>query len=96
MLRNEIRAASAEERDPSRVLVFAKHCGDPTQESFELDGSPKLWGLYIVVPKLIQQHNCGSRVSGSFSHFGHGVGYHGNLGNFLLPETKVISRLLMS
>ena len=46
MLRNEIRAASpddlAEERDPFRVLVFAKHYGGPKEELFELDGSPKL------------------------------------------------------
>ena len=46
MLRNEITAASAddlaEERDPSRVLVFAKHYGGPTEESFDIGDSPKL------------------------------------------------------
>ena len=46
MLRYEIRAAPAdvlaEERDPLRVLVFAKHYGSPTVEPFEIDASPKL------------------------------------------------------
>ena len=46
MLRHQIRAAPAdglaEERDPLRVLVFAKHYGWPTVEPFELDDSPKL------------------------------------------------------
>ena len=46
MLRNEIRAASAadlaEEREPSRVLVFAKHYGAPSEEPFEIDDSPEL------------------------------------------------------
>ena len=46
MLRNEITAASAddlaEERDSSRVLVFAKHYGRPTEESFDIGDSPKL------------------------------------------------------
>ena len=46
MLRYEIRAAPAdglaEERDPLRALVFAKHCGWPTEEPFEMDDSPKL------------------------------------------------------
>ena len=45
-LRQEIRAASADglakERDPLRVLVFAKHYGWPTDEPFEIDVSPKL------------------------------------------------------
>ena len=45
-LRHEIRVAPAdglaEERDPLRVLVFAKHCGWPTEEPFEIDDSPKL------------------------------------------------------
>ena len=46
MLRHEIRTASADElakeRDPSLVLVFAKHCGSPTDEPFEIDASPQL------------------------------------------------------
>ena len=46
MLRHEIRAAPAdelaEERDPLRVLAFAKHYGGPTGEPFEIDDSPKL------------------------------------------------------
>ena len=46
MLRHEIRTASADElakeRDPSLVLVFAKHCGWPTDEPFEIDVSPQL------------------------------------------------------
>ena len=46
MLRHDIRAAPAdglaEERDPLRVLVFAKHYGWPTDEPFEIDDSPKL------------------------------------------------------
>ena len=46
MLRHEIRAAPAdrlaEERDPLRVLVFAKHYGWRTEEPFEIDDSPKL------------------------------------------------------
>ena len=46
MLRHQIRTAPAdelaEERDPLRVLVFAKHYGWPTEESFEIDDSPKL------------------------------------------------------
>ena len=46
MLRNEIRAASAddlaEEREPLRVLVFGKHCGGPWEDPFENDDSPKL------------------------------------------------------
>ena len=45
-LRNEIRAASAddlaEERAPSRVLVFAKHYGGPADEPFGINDSPKL------------------------------------------------------
>lgn len=32
----------AEERDPLRVLVFAKHYGWPTEEPFEIDASSKL------------------------------------------------------
>ena len=46
MLRHEIRAAPAdglaEERDPLRVLVFAKHYGWPTNEPFEIDDSHEL------------------------------------------------------
>ena len=46
MLRHEIRVAPAdglaEERNPLRVLVFAKHYGWPTEEPFEIDDSPKL------------------------------------------------------
>ena len=46
MLRHEIRTAPAdelaEERDPLRVLVFAKHYGWPTEEPFEIDDSSKL------------------------------------------------------
>ena len=46
MLRHEIRATPAdrlaEERDPLRVLVFAKHYGWRTEEPFEIDDSPKL------------------------------------------------------
>ena len=46
MLRNEIRAASAgdlaKEREPSRVLVFAKHYGGSSEEPFDIDDSPKL------------------------------------------------------
>ena len=46
MLRNEIRAASAddlaEERDPSRVLVIAKHYGRPSEEPFDIDDAPEL------------------------------------------------------
>ena len=46
MVRNEIRAASADylanERDPSLVLVFAKHYGWPTNEPFEIDDSHEL------------------------------------------------------
>ena len=46
MLRSEIRAASAddlaEERDPSRVLVFAKLYGGPAEEPFEIDDDPRL------------------------------------------------------
>ena len=45
-LRNEIRAASAddlaEEREPSRVLVFAKHYGGSSEEPLDIDDSPKL------------------------------------------------------
>ena len=46
MLRNEIRVATiddlVQERDPSRVLVFARHYGDPSEEPFDIDDSPKL------------------------------------------------------
>ena len=46
MLRHEIRATPAdglaEERDPLRVLVFAKHYGWPTNEPFEIDDSHEL------------------------------------------------------
>ena len=46
MLRNEIRAATAddlaEEREPLRVLVFAKHYGGPSEDPFDIDDSPKL------------------------------------------------------
>ncbi len=46
MLRNEIRAASADELakecDPSRVLVFAKHYGGPPEDQIDIDDSPKL------------------------------------------------------
>ena len=46
MLRNEIRAAPADdlakERDPLRVLVFAKHYGGPSEDPFDIDDSPKL------------------------------------------------------
>ena len=46
MLQKEIRAASAddlaEERDPSRLLVFAKHYIGPTEEPLDVDDSPRL------------------------------------------------------
>ena len=46
MLRDEIRAASAddlaEEREPLRVLVFAKHYGGPSEDPFDIDDSPRL------------------------------------------------------
>ena len=46
MLQKEIRAGSAaclaDERDPSRLLVFAKHYIGPTEEPLEVDDSPKL------------------------------------------------------
>ena len=46
VLRNEIRTASTdkltEERDPSRVLVFAKHYGGPPDEPLDIDDSPNL------------------------------------------------------
>ena len=46
MLQNEIRTASAddlaEEREPLRVLVFAKHYGGPPEDPFDIDDSPKL------------------------------------------------------
>ena len=46
ILRHQIRTAPtdelAEERDPLRVLVFAKHYGWPTEEPFKIGDSPKL------------------------------------------------------
>ena len=45
-LRNEIRTAPidklVDEREPSRVLTFAKHYGGPTDEPLDIDASPKM------------------------------------------------------
>ena len=67
MLRNEIRAASAddlaEERDPSRVLVFAKHYGRPSEEPFDIGGSPKLtFALLRAVRGEMETGSFGSRT----------------------------------
>ena len=67
MLRNEIRAASAddlaEERDPSRILVFAKHCGRPSEEPFGIGGSPKLtFALLRSVRGEMETGSIGSRA----------------------------------
>ena len=67
MLRNEIRAASAddlaEERDPSRVLVFAKHYGQPSEESFDIGGSPTLtFALLRSVRGEMEAGSLGSRA----------------------------------
>ena len=67
MLRNEITAASAddlaEERDPSRVLVFAKHYGRPSAEPFDIGGSPKLtFALLRSVRGEMETGSLGSRV----------------------------------
>ena len=46
MLRNEIRAATTDElaleRDPSRILEFAKHHAGPSEKPFDMDDSPEL------------------------------------------------------
>lgn len=46
MLQKEIRTASADdladEREPSRLLVFAKHYAQPSEEPIDIDTSPKL------------------------------------------------------
>ena len=67
MLRNEIRAASAddlaEERDPSRILVFAKHYGRPSEEPFGIGGSPKLtFALLRSVRGEMETGSIGSRA----------------------------------
>ena len=67
MVRNEIRAAStndlAEERDPSRVLVFAKHYGSPSEEQFDIDDSPKLtFALLRSVCGRMESGSVGNRV----------------------------------
>ena len=46
MLRNEIRPATTDElaleRDPSRILEFAKHHAGPSEKPFDMDDSPEL------------------------------------------------------
>ena len=67
MLRNEIRAAAtddlAQERDPSRVLVFARHYGGPSEEPLDIDDSPKLtFGLLRSVRGEMETASLGSRA----------------------------------
>ena len=67
MLRNEIRVAPADsladERDPYAALVFAKRCGEPTDEPFEIDCSPKLtFALLQSVRGEMRTESIGSRA----------------------------------
>ena len=67
MLRNEIRAAPAddlaEEREPSRVLVFAKHYGGPSEEPFDIDDSPELtFALLRSVRGKVESGSWGGRA----------------------------------
>ena len=67
MLRNEIRAASADslamERNPSRVLVFAKHYGGPTEAPFDIDDALELtFALLRSVRGEMETGSIGSRV----------------------------------
>ena len=71
LLRHEIRTASAnelaKEREPSRVLVFAKHCGWPTDEPFEIDVSPQL--TLSLLRSVHGEMQPGSRGSSGVSRY---------------------------
>ena len=67
ILRHKIRATSADElaneRDPSRILVFGKDYGWPTEEPFEIDISPQLtFSLLRSVRGEMQTGSIGSRA----------------------------------